>query len=71
MKQKELTSAPYYRADHQGKMTCNLPASLLNINMKADGPRKSARDFGAARAFFQKQAAWDAKMEDKVGDFKE
>jgi hypothetical protein len=36
-------------------MTCNLPASLLNIDMKADGPRKSARDFGTARAFFQKQ----------------
>jgi hypothetical protein len=65
VKQKELTSAPYY----------------------------SARDFGATRAFFQKQggqarqvppwlmrtlmeqkysqAAWDAKMEDKVEDFKE
>ena len=74
-------------------MTCNLPASLLNIDMMADGPGKSARDFGATRAFFQKQggqarrvppclkrtlmeqkysqAAWDAKMEDKVGDFKE
>jgi hypothetical protein len=74
-------------------MTCNLPASLLNIDMMADGPGKSARNFGATRAFFQKQggqarqvppclkrtlmeqkysqAAWDAKMEDKVGDFKE
>ena len=74
-------------------MTCNLPASLLNIDMMADGPGKSARDFGATRAFFQKQGgqarqvppclkrtlmeqkysqtAWDAKMEDKVGDFKE
>ena len=52
MKQKELTSAPYYRSDHQGKMTCNLPASLLDIDMMAYGPGKSARDFGATRAFF-------------------
>ena len=93
MKQKELTSAPHYRSDHQGKMTCNLPASLLNIDMMADGPGKSAHDFGATRASFQKQggqarrvppclkrtlmeqkyshSACDAKMEDKVGDFKE
>ena len=61
MKQKELTSAPHYRSDHQGKMTCNLPASLLNIDMKADGPRKSARDFGTARAFFQKQVGKHGK----------